>query len=146
MGAAIGRLLLRGRELAALPIGAVMQPPTSHPNELSRPGAARIACLLRCALWPGLEPQHAPAISLGNGLDSARVLSAADLEHGLSRDIVLRARELVQQAGGHVCGQGGGGEEEGWKDEEGAHGRNVAGTNCWSNLPAPLMSQIATAC
>ena len=104
----------------------VIQPPTRHPNQLRCPGAARVACLLRCALWPGLEPQHAPAISLGHGLNPARVLSAADLEHRLSRDIVLRARELVQQAGGHVGGQGGGGQEEGGKEEEGAHGRNVA--------------------
>uniref|UniRef100_A0A494G9S1 Uncharacterized protein n=1 Tax=Solanum lycopersicum TaxID=4081 RepID=A0A494G9S1_SOLLC len=104
-------------------------PPARNPNQLGRPGAARIARLLRCALWPGLEPQHAPAVSLGHGLNPARVLSAADLEHCLGCDIVLRARELVQQAGGHVGGQGGGGQEEGGEDEEGAHGRNVAGAS-----------------
>lgn len=104
----------------------VIQPPARHPNQLRRPGASRISRLLRCALWPGLESQHSPAISLGHSLNPARMLGAADLEHCLSRDIVLRARELVQQARGHVGGQGWGGEEEGGKEEEGAHWRNVS--------------------
>lgn len=33
----------------------------------------------------------------------------------------------MYQGAGKSAGQGGVGKEEGWEDEEGAHGRNVAG-------------------
>ena len=74
--------------------------------------------------------EQAATRALRHGLDAA-VLGVADLVNGLSRHVVLRAGELVEQAGGEVGGEGGGGDQQEYGEGKAAHPANVA-------QPSPL--------
>ena len=79
--------------------------------------------------------EQAATRALHHGLE-ATVLGVADLVNGLSRYVVLRPRQLVEQAGGEVGGEGGGSCEKGDGGEV-THGGECI-RMCWSNFPGHL--------
>ena len=93
--------------------------------------APSVAGFLGGAFGARVVAEQATPRALRHGLDAA-VLGVADLVNGLSRHVVLRPRQLVEQAGGEVGGHCGTTSEQKQGGEGVAHGLNVAGALLWS--------------